>query len=51
MLNGKEFTSFIQKYHPGYTNLLGIVTVLETLMIYLHLKLKVEFYPILIGKI
>jgi iron complex outermembrane receptor protein len=24
MLNGKEFTSFIQKYHPGYTNLLGI---------------------------
>jgi TonB-linked SusC/RagA family outer membrane protein len=24
MLNGTEFTSFIQKYHPGYTNLLGI---------------------------
>jgi len=24
MLSGKEFTSFIQKYHPTYTNLLGI---------------------------
>src|SRR5690606_13040850 len=24
MLSGTEFTSFMQKYHPGYTNLLGI---------------------------
>ncbi len=24
MLNGNEFTAFIQKYHPGYTNLLGV---------------------------
>ena len=24
MMNGKEFTKFIQEYHPTYTNLLGI---------------------------
>ena len=27
MMTGTQFTSFMQKYHPDYTNLLGVLMV------------------------